>query len=54
MWYAVADYEDGTHIEKYFDAIDASDEEQYQIECWLIERHENCTYYSVVYVNEND
>ena len=54
MWYAVAEYEDGTRIEKYFeyrenDNYHAENERQYQLEAWLIEQHDGCTFYSVSY-----
>lgn len=57
MWNAVAEYEDGTRIEKNFIYREngnyvAECEKQYQLECWLIEQHEGCTYYSVSYVGD--
>lgn len=55
-WIAVAEYADGTSIEKSFPfhggSIREENQEQYDIECWLIHRHAGCTYYSVVAVDE--
>lgn len=56
MWYAVAEYEDGTRIEKYYPYTANGNynkecEEQYNIECNLLEK-EGCIYYSVTYVDE--
>lgn len=53
MWEARAEYADGTMIEKYFDSNPCAheDEEQYRIEAWLIEQHEDCTWYSVNWVD---
>lgn len=61
MWYAVAEYTDGTRIEKYFPYhengnYNAECERQYDLECWLIEQgeeHGGCTFYSVAYVDED-
>jgi hypothetical protein len=55
MWYAVAEYEDGTRIEKYYPYrangnYNKECEEQYNIECKLLKEKEGYTYYSVVYV----
>ena len=57
MWNAVAEYADGTRIEKYFlyhenGNYNVECERQYDIECWLLQQHEDCTFYSVVYVEE--
>ncbi|MBQ1291367.1 MAG: hypothetical protein IIY28_08475 [Lachnospiraceae bacterium] len=54
MWEARAEYEDGTWIDQYFDYNDRKSDadQQYEIECWLLERHPKCTWYSVDYVNE--
>ena len=57
MWNAVAEYADGTRIEKYFPYhengnYNAECERQYDIECWLLSQHEDCTFYSVAYVEE--
>ena len=55
MWEAVAEYEDGTRIEKMFPYTangnyEKECSEQYDIECWLLKQHPRCTYYSVPYV----
>lgn len=52
MWEARAEYADGTTVERYFeyDEYRNENEQQYDIECWLIERHPNCTWYSVSYI----
>ena len=53
-WIGYAEYADGTYVEKEF-PYNANGhytkecEEQYDIECWLIEHHEDCTFYSVSY-----
>ena len=57
MWNAVAEYADGTRIEKNFPYCEngnyhAEVERQYDIECWLLSQHDDCTYYSVVYVED--
>lgn len=54
MWNLRADYEDGTYIDKDMYDEDASDERQYELESWLIMRHEGCTFYSAVWINEGD
>ncbi len=48
-WEARAEYADGTEIERNFayDERRSDGDQQYDIEAWLIERHEDCTYYSV-------
>ena len=57
MWEARAKYADGTSVERLF-AYNANgnylaeQEEQYQLECWLLERHEGCIWYSVDYIAE--
>ena len=55
-WEARAIYEDGTEIERMFDYnYDLTENDQvYEIECWLLERHEGCTWYSVDWVNDYD
>lgn len=51
MWEARADYADGTTVERLFADNGRSDsDQQYAIECWLLERHPDCTWYSVNYV----
>ena len=57
MWNAVAEYADGTRIEKNFPYYEdgnyqAECERQYELEAWLIERHEGCTFYSVNYIED--
>ena len=48
-WNARAEYEDGSSIERNFDYNDreSDNDQQYDIECWLIERKPGCTWYSV-------
>ena len=55
VWVAKAKYADGTTIEKAFIYMEngnyiAECQRQYDIVCWLIEAHDNCTWYSVDYV----
>lgn len=57
MWHGEAEYADGTYIEKDFPymangSYTKENEEQYACEEWLIEAHEGCVWYSVVYVEE--
>ena len=56
VWEAMAEYEDGTRIEKTFPFYERNYHEecqrQYELECWLIERHEGCTFYSVCAIAE--
>lgn len=57
MWEAYAQYADGTEIRQYFtyqenDNWQSENERQYELECWLIERHPGCTFYSVSYITE--
>lgn len=59
MWIARAEYEDGTTIEKTFSYNEngnytLENERQYEIECWLIEAHEGCVWYSVDYLETPD
>lgn len=59
MWEAIARYDDGTEIVKYFpyrehDNYDLECERQYEIEEWLIGQHNGCTFYSVGYVEEEE
>ena len=57
-WNARATYADGTEIDQNFpytangNHIKES-EEQYRLEAWLLEKHEDCTWYSVDYVNDD-
>ena len=52
MWEARAEYADGTTVERLFEYNDrrSDNDQQYELECWLIERHPGCTWYSVNYV----
>lgn len=57
MWIARAEYADGTSIEKTFLYMEGGNyqaecERQFELEEWLITRHEGCTWYSVDYVAE--
>lgn len=57
MWCAIGEYADGTRIEKKFPYWEngnyaAEIERQYSLENWIINAHENCTFYSVDYVEE--
>ena len=55
MWEARAEYADGSKVERYFTDDGRPDaEQQYDIECWLIERDKECTYYTVNWINEED
>ena len=54
MWVAEARYADGTEICKYFPYNEngnylAENERQYELECWLLEQHDGCIWYSVGY-----
>lgn len=56
MWEAIARYADGIEIRKYFPYNEngnylAENERQYELECWLLEQHEDCVWYSVNYVD---
>ena len=54
MWEARAEYKDGTSVERYFETSESlsENEDQYMIECWLLERHPGCTWYPVSWVND--
>lgn len=57
MWHAIAEYEDGTVIDRLFSYNEGGNyqlenQRQYELECWLLEQHEGCTYYSVSYEEE--
>ena len=57
MWEARAEYADGSTIEKTFPYNEngnslLENQRQYEIECWLLEQHEDCTWYSVNYIEE--
>ena len=49
LWEANAKYADGTTANWLFDYNESvgEKEQQYKIECWLIERHPDCIWYSV-------
>ncbi len=52
-WEARAEYENGISVERLFayDEHRNEDDQQYDIECWLLGRHPNCTWYSVTLVS---
>lgn len=55
-WVARAEYADGTSIEKRFPYSEGGNysaecDRQYELEDWLIQRHDGCTWYSVDYVD---
>ena len=57
MWNAVAEYADGTMIEKNFPYCESGNyqaecERQYDLECWLLSQHDDCIFYSVAYVED--
>lgn len=57
MWEAIGEYADGTRIEKNFLYGEEGNysrecERQYDLECWLLSQHEDCTFYSVAYVED--
>lgn len=54
MWEAVAEYSDGTSVRRLFQysATVNENQQQYDIECWLLDRHPGCTFYSVNYIEE--
>ena len=54
MWEARAEYADGSTVERYFSERPGIEEaeQQYLLECWLLDRHPDCTWYSVNYINE--
>lgn len=60
MWEAIAEYVDGTRIEKNFlygeeGNYNLECERQYDLECWLIEqgeKHKGCIFYSVTYTED--
>jgi hypothetical protein len=52
-WLAEAEYADGTTIERWFPYNEggnpiAENDRQYDIECWLLEQHPDCTWMSVI------
>ena len=54
MWEACAEYADGSSVRELFgyDPWQSESEQQYDLECWLLERHPDCTWYSVNYIPE--
>ncbi len=60
MWEAVAEYMDGTRIERNFPYQENGswrfeNERQYDLECWLMEQayeHGGCTFYSVTFTED--
>ena len=55
-WMARAIYEDGFEVDRMFEdnPEEAENSQIYRMECWLIERHEGCVWYSVNWVPEYD
>lgn len=49
MWEARAEYADGSSVLRYFESEPHKNEndEQFEIESWLISRHDGCVWYSV-------
>lgn len=57
MWECKARYADGTEVERLIPYDEKGNyktesERQYELECWLLEQHEDCIWYSVDYVEE--
>lgn len=54
MWEARAEYADGTSVERLFESnpYKNDNDEQQELEEWLIDRHPECTWYSVNWINE--
>lgn len=53
MWEARAEYADGSRLERLFaDNGQSDNEQQYDIECWLIAQKPGCIWYSVNWANE--
>lgn len=60
MWKAVAEYANGTRIEKCFPYQERGiwtleNERQYDLECWLMEKaceYGDCTFYSVTFTED--
>lgn len=52
MWEAVAEYAGGESVRRLFAYSEYRDDndQQYDIECWLLGLHPNCTWYSVNYI----
>ena len=53
MWEARAEYSDGSTIDRFFDGT-GTEEEQYNLECWLIEQEKECTWYSVNWIFDDE
>lgn len=53
-WEAMAEYADGTTVDLLFDYNDriGEGEQEHNIECWLVERHPDITWWSVNIVCE--
>lgn len=56
MWLAKATYDDGTEVEWYFRRNKKYTEadDQYNIEDKLLNFHDSCNWYSVVWVEEDE
>lgn len=57
IWLAEAEYLDGKRIEKRVPYTEngnyhREEETQYGLECWLVEQHNDCVWYSVSVVDE--
>ena len=54
-WEARAEYLDGTSVERLFEYNERENEnkQQFEIENWLVSRHDGCTWYSVDIVFED-
>ena len=51
-WIVSAKYADGTEIEKSYPYREGGiyskeEQRQYELECWILEQHEDCIWYSV-------
>ena len=49
VWTADAEYADGSEVHETFepDRSISEEDDQYNIECWLLERKEGCTWFAV-------
>jgi hypothetical protein len=57
MWECKAEYADSTTVCRYVPYQEGGNyyveqATQYELECWLLTRHPDCTWYSVNYVEE--
>ena len=57
MWECKAEYADGTTVVRHAPYLEngsyeAECDRQYELECWLLNYHPGCTWYSVNYVEE--